>query len=145
MTSTSSGTFGKTGTNTVTLFLRRKKTAPDTAAHYRERVEEWFKGCDVDKRKQVIYKDEHLIANYALHIGMPLFDYKTLLKGDRYGAWTTHLGPIYLEKFNARTEIANLSKAKWFKALQRFEQDAELNKLYLEFVHPSSTVKFVSR
>ena len=28
-----SGTFGKTGTNTVTLFLRRKKFAPDTAAH----------------------------------------------------------------------------------------------------------------
>lgn len=57
-----SGTFGKTGTNTVTLFLRRKKTVPDTAAHYRERVEEWFKGCDASKRKQVIYKDEHLIA-----------------------------------------------------------------------------------
>ena len=34
-----SGTFGKTGTNTVTLFLRRKKTAPDTAEHYRERVQ----------------------------------------------------------------------------------------------------------
>jgi len=37
-----SGTFGKTGTNTVTLFLRRKPTQPDTAEHYRERVEKWF-------------------------------------------------------------------------------------------------------
>lgn len=49
-----SGTFGKTGTNTVTLFLRRKPTQPDTAEHYRERVEEWFKGCVTNKRKQAI-------------------------------------------------------------------------------------------
>lgn len=33
-----SGTFGKTGTNTVTLFLRRKETNPDTCEHYRSRV-----------------------------------------------------------------------------------------------------------
>lgn len=129
-----SGTFGKTGTNTVTLFLRRKKTAPDTAAHYRERVEEWFKGCDASKRKQVIYKDEHLIARYAVHINVPLDDYKTLLKGDPDGAWTTHLEAVYLEKFNASTEVINLYKAKWFKALAPAEQEAEVNKRYLAFV-----------
>jgi len=129
-----SGTFGRTGTNTVTLFLRRKKTAPDTAAHYRERVEEWFKGCDASKRKQVIYKDEHLIARYAAHINVPLDDYKTLLKGDPDGAWATHLEPIYLEKFNASTEVANLYKAKWFKALKPAEQEAEVNRRYLAFV-----------
>lgn len=129
-----SGTFGKTGTNTVTLFLRRKKTAPDTAAHYRERVEEWFKGCHASKRKQVIYKDEHLIARYAAHINVPLEDYKTLLKGDPDGAWTMHLETVYLEKFNASTEVTNLYKAKWFKALTPAEQEAEVNKRYLAFV-----------
>lgn len=129
-----SGTFGKTGTNTVTLFLRRKKTAPDTAAHYRERVEEWFKGCDASKRKQVIYKDEHLIARYAAHINVPLEDYKTLLKGDPDGAWTAHLEAVYLEKFNISTEVTNLYKAKWFKALPPAEQDTEVNKRYLAFV-----------
>ncbi len=129
-----SGTFGKTGTNTVTLFLRRKKTAPDTATHYRERVEEWFKGCDASKHKQVIYKDEHLIARYAAHINVPLDDYKTLLGGDPNGAWNTHLEAIYLEKFNASTEITKLYKAKWFKALTHDEQQAEVNKRYLSFV-----------
>lgn len=129
-----SGTFGKTGTNTVTLFLRRKKTAPDTAAHYHERVEEWFKGCDASKRKQVIYKDEQLIAQYVAHINVPLKDYKTLLKGDPNGAWTTHLEAIYLEKFNTSTEVTNLYKAKWFKALKEEDQDAEVNKRYLAFV-----------
>jgi len=129
-----SGTFGKTGTNTVTLFLRRKKTSPDTAAHYRERIEEWFKGCDASKRKQVIYKDEHLIASYAAHINVPLEDYKTLLKGDPDGAWTTHLEATYLEKFNTSTEVTNLYKAKRFTALQPEEQESEVNKRYLAFV-----------
>lgn len=129
-----SGTFGKTGTNTVTLFLRRKKTSPDTATHYRERVEEWFKGCDASKRKQVIYKDEHLIVSYAAHINVPLDDYKTLLKGDADGAWTTHLRGVYLEKFYNRTEVINLRKNKRFKALSSSEQQREVNKRYLAFV-----------
>lgn len=129
-----SGTFGKTGTNTVTLFLRRKKTAPDSAAHYCERVAEWFKGCDASKRKQVIYKDEHLIAQYAAHINVPLDDYKTLLKGDANGAWTAHLEAVYLEDFNSSTEVINLYKAKWFKVLKQDEQEVEVNKRYLAFV-----------
>lgn len=129
-----SGTFGKTSTNTVTLFLRRKKTDPDSAAHYRERVEEWFKGCDASKRKQVIYKDENLIARYAAHINVPLDDYKTLLKGDPNGAWNTHLEAIYLEKFNGSPEVTNLYKAKWFKALSSEEQNSEVDKRYLSFV-----------
>jgi type I restriction-modification system DNA methylase subunit/restriction endonuclease S subunit len=130
-----SGTFGKTGTNTVTLFLRRKKTAPDTATHYRERVEEWFKGCDASKRKQVIYKDEHLIAQYCAHTNVPLDDYKTLLKGDTDGPWAKHEHfEVYVDKFNASTEVANLYKAKWFKALAAADKDTEINKRYLAFV-----------
>jgi type I restriction enzyme M protein len=129
-----SGTFGKTGTSTVTLFLRRKKTAPDTATHYRERVAEWFKGCDASKRKQVIYKDEHLITQYCVHVNVPLSDYKTLLKGDIDGAWATHKHfAVYIDKFNDSTDIANLYKAKWFKALTAIEQEAEVNKRYLAF------------
>ena len=129
-----SGTFGKTGTNTVTLFLRRKKTAPDTAAHYRERVEEWFKGCDASECKQLIYKDEHLIARYTAHINVPQDDYKTLLKGDSNGAWTAHLEMVSREKFNSSTEIANLYKAKWFKALESKEQTTVVEKRYLGYV-----------
>lgn len=129
-----SGTFGKTGTNTVTLFLRRKRTAPDTATHCRERVNEWFKGCSSNKRKQVIYKDEHLIARYAAHINVPLDDYKSLLKGDPNGAWTTHLESVYFERFIISAETTSLYKSKKFKALAPSEQDTEVNKRYLGFV-----------
>jgi type I restriction-modification system DNA methylase subunit len=59
-----SGTFGKTGTNTVTLFLRRKEINPDTCAHYRQRVENWFAN-DTDSE---VYDDTSIIEHYTEHI-----------------------------------------------------------------------------
>lgn len=130
-----SGTFGKTGTNTVTLFLRRKQTAPDTAAHYAERVAEWFKGCGNNKRKQVTYKDEHLIEKYAAHIGVPLADYKTLLGGDVSGVWkaANHFD-VYLTAFNDSAEVKSLYKQKFFKLLAPAKQTEELERRFLDFV-----------
>jgi len=130
-----SGTFGKTGTNTVTLFLRRKPTQPDTAEHYRERVEEWFKGCSISKRKQVIYKDGHLIEQYCAHINVPLADYQSLMRSEVEGTWkkVEHFQP-YHEKFDKSTELVNLRKQKKFKTLNKAEQTAEIAKRYLAFV-----------
>lgn len=130
-----SGTFGKTGTNTVTLFLRRKPTQPDTAEHYRERVEEWFKGCATNKRKQAIYKDGHLIEQYCTHISVPLADYQGLLRGEADGTWKQqeHFQP-YHDKFDKSTELVNLRKQKKFKALSKADQTAEIAKRYLAFV-----------
>ncbi len=129
-----SGTFGKTGTNTVTLFLRRKPTTPDTAQHYRERVAEWFRGDAADASAARIYQDEHLLVRYCAHIQVPLEAYKTLLQSQPDGPWTTHLEGLYLEKFNASTEVVTLCKAKWFKALPPEKQELELDKRYLRFV-----------
>jgi len=55
-----SGTFGKTGTNTVTLFLKRKKENPAPADHYKNRVNAWFKN---DTSKNGVFADEHLITD----------------------------------------------------------------------------------
>lgn len=126
-----SGTFGKTGTNTVTLFLRRKQTAPDTAAHYRERVAEWF-AADSD---QAIYQDAQLIERYASHIGVPLPDYKTLLGNAAQGAWREHEHfAVYAKAFAARSEVKALRGQKRFKGLGATEQSDELDKRYLAFV-----------
>lgn len=126
-----SGTFGKTGTNTVTLFLRRKETTPDTAAHYRERVAEWFNSDE----NQAVYKDAHLIDRYAAHIGASPDDYKTLLNGQPNDSLLAHdTFAQYRKKFDASTEIVNLKKQKGFKAKPKTEQDAELDKRFLAFV-----------
>jgi type I restriction enzyme M protein len=125
------GTFGKTGTNTVTLFLRRKKTSPDTAEHYRERVESWF-ASDEDG---AIYQDEYLIDAYAKHIGMEPIKYKELLEGKSQGGWCSHgIFEEYTKAFENSTEIKNLRKQTKFCTLDETEQKAEIDKRYLDFV-----------
>lgn len=124
-----SGTFGKTGTNTVTLFLRRKAVQPDSATHYRERIAEWFKGPHNSKRKQVIYKDAHLLDAYTAHRSIPLEDYQTLLCGQPSAALLKHeTFAACVKEWENSTEITNLKKQKKFKALPAAEQSAELHK-----------------
>ena len=51
-----SGTFGKTGTPTVTLFLRRKKKSPETCEFVETRITAWYK-------KDFSHDDEFADAN----------------------------------------------------------------------------------
>jgi type I restriction enzyme M protein len=126
-----SGTFGKTGTNTVALFLRRKATTPDTAAHYRERVDEWFATDD----NQPVYRDAHLIDQYAAHIGVATDNYKSLLAGAPNAALLAHETFLqYRATFDRSTEITNLKKQRGFKAKPGKEQEAELAKRFFAFV-----------
>ena len=70
-----SGTFGKTGTNTVTLFLRRKRENPALAVHYKYRVDAWFMGNTAHDER---YADLDLLERYCERIGVSVEDYKTL-------------------------------------------------------------------
>ncbi|MCL1857277.1 MAG: N-6 DNA methylase [Kiritimatiellaeota bacterium] len=73
-----SGTFGKTGTNTATLFLRRKSGSPDLADHIANRVTAWFKG---DFTKDKVFKDTHRLHAYCAKIGVPPDEYIAMLEG----------------------------------------------------------------
>lgn len=129
-----SGTFGKTGTTTITLFLRRKATAPAAVEHYQGRVAEWFKGIENNKRRQIIYKDAHLIERYATHRGIAFQDYKTLLCGTPSAALLAHeTFAAYRRNFDTSTEIKNLKTQKKFRELKVTEQKAEFTKRFLAF------------
>ena len=74
-----SGTFGKTGTKTSTLFLRRracdKDGDTDIVKHFNNRVETWFSGCfDNDS----YYDDYPMFEQYCSLIEVDISDYKTL-------------------------------------------------------------------
>ncbi|MEQ9467062.1 MAG: N-6 DNA methylase [Ekhidna sp.] len=71
-------TFGKTGTNTVTLFLRRRKENPAPADHFLNRVNAWF---NFDKTKDGLFEDEHFLKQYSAHLELEFVDYQTLLQG----------------------------------------------------------------
>ncbi|GAB4481178.1 MAG: N-6 DNA methylase [Thermoflexibacter sp.] len=72
-----SGTFGKTGTNTVVLFLRKKDDNPPPHIHFKERVEKWF--SDRDEKTQNVYQDQYLIRQYCQHQDFDVNAYFKLL------------------------------------------------------------------
>ena len=74
-----SGTFGATGTNTVTLFLRKKKDNPSVAEHYKNRVDSWF-NFDFDKDK--IFEDKEILMDYLEKQEIDYEDYLEFMNGN---------------------------------------------------------------
>lgn len=126
-----SGTFGKTGTKTVTLFLRRKATAPDSVEHYRERIASWFDSDD----GQDSYRDAHLLDQYAQHIGVAAEDYRSLLITQPSEALLAQeMFIAYRAEFDKSTEISNLKKHGSFRKKPSVEQVEELRMRFLKFL-----------
>ena len=130
-----SGAFGKTGTNTVVLFLRRKARKPEDAEHYRNRVEDVFEGDDEGEE----YQDHHLIKAYCEHIEVPYEEYIKLFA-------QTSLEPLgkllqydifndYKRTFSQSTEIKNLQKSNVFTKKTATEQSAELEQRFIAYLH----------
>jgi len=137
-----SGTFGKTGTNTVTLFLRRKTTdAPIDADHYAERVHHWFNPiqASVSTNKKVdtneVFADGHFIDDYCAHLELDASDYKTLLAGNPNKALLdSEYFASYVKEFDKWSEISRLKRLKSFKALSAVEQKAELDRRLVDYL-----------
>ena len=121
-----SGTFGKTGTNTVVLFLRRKKSEPELATHYRNRVEAWFSNNhDQDHR----YEDGAAIERYTQHIGVPYDEYITLLNGNPSEDLMKHeIFTAYKAEFSNNTVAKNIKKKRITARYTQDMKDAELAK-----------------
>lgn len=143
-----SGTFGKTGTNTVIMFLQRKETNTPDAEHYKNRCESWFAnhhGADI------IYQDESLLRAYCQHQGYAWEDYKAFLEGTvNDSLCDTDIFKAYRTSFfgNSRngmkdvcdaakdihTRMVSRMKSKTFKALSAAEKSKEQNKAFYNFV-----------
>ncbi len=127
------GTFGKTGTNTVTLFLRRRTENPSLAEQYKIRVDAWFND---DDSKDGIFEDEHYLKLYCDHIEIEFEEYKTLLqKKPSENLLKTELFLMYIKEFEKTTEVLNRKKQSTFKAMSQNEQKNELDNLFLDYVH----------
>ena len=130
-----SGTFGKTGTNTVVLFLKRKEPRPEPADQYRNRVKNFFDGDE----EKVQYQDHDLIQAYCNHIEIPYEEYIKLFA-------QTSLEPLsdlmehdifqdYKQAFGQSTDIKNLKKSNVFKKKTPTEQSAEIAQRLIGYLH----------
>lgn len=127
-----SGTFGKTGTNTVVLFLRRKKSEPELAVHYRNRVNAWF--CN-NHGQDHRYDDADVIERYANHIGISYDEYKTLLDGTPSETlMQTDIFAAYYKTFSDDTEAKRIKKKKVNARYTQAQKDAELQKHILDSI-----------
>ena len=129
-----SGTFGKTGTNTVVLFLRRKTKTPEPAEHYRNRVSDFFEGDD-----QVQYQDKTLIEAYCNHIDVSFEEYKKLFLPTNLERLSKlfqyDIFHDYKETFRQSTEIKNLRKSTKFKKKTSEEQSRVLEQRLIASLH----------
>ncbi len=127
-----SQTFGKTGTNTVTLFLRRKEENPAPAEHFKNRVDSWFN----DNQADVIYSDQNYINSYCNHVEIEATHYKTLLTGKPSDdLLKTEMFLDYKKAFENLTEIKNLKRPNnSFSKKPKAEQEAELNQRFTEYL-----------
>ena len=127
-----SGTFGKTGTNTVTLFLKRKADNPDIAKHLDYMVESWFEG---DFSTNELFKDKDLLKDYALHIEIDLELYKTVLKNSYDETlFKVEMFSEYKQEFEKLSETKNRKKQKYYKALSAEEKEKREQIELLDYV-----------
>lgn len=127
-----SGTFGKTGTNTVVLFLSRKKTEPELAIHYRNRVEAWFSNNHGQDHR---YEDADVIERYAQHIGVPYDEYLTLLNGNPSEELMKHeIFAAYHAEFFNNTVAQKIKKKKVTSRYTQSMKDAELAKYVIDSI-----------
>ncbi|AIN73939.1 N-6 DNA methylase [Flavobacterium psychrophilum] len=138
-----SQTFGKTGTNTVTLFLRRKIDNPSPSNHWKYRVESWFNNNESAK----IYEDNYKIIEYCKHIGIDEVDYKTILDGNpNEKLLASDMFLDYKKTFENQSEIKNLLKQRTYKLKTVVEQVKEINKrfsLFLQSIEKDKLYFFV--
>jgi type I restriction enzyme M protein len=135
-----SNTFGKTGTNTVVLFLRRKAQRPEPALHYWNRTLDFFdKWNDEQQTNGSPYVDINTVKKYCQHIDIPFDDYQYLLKGSIDAIYSILVAQYdlfkdYKANFDSLNEIKKLREAKQFKAKSPSEQQTELNKRFIKYL-----------
>lgn len=145
-----SGTFGKTGTNTVTMFLRRKETNTPDAEHYQNRIDCWF--CNYEKcESNDIYDDTDLLQAYCDHCDFNWEDYHAFLSGNMtenfmehdtiqayktafFGNQRNAMKGVCTQAKEIRTKFKNRQDTQAYRRLSEDEKKRQETKAFLQFV-----------
>ena len=125
-------TFGKTGTNTVVIYLERKSKRPEMEQHFKNRVNCWFQNQDIDNPD---YMDSHLLEAYCVYCEFRFEEYSTLLAGKPSSELLKReMFVEYRASFDNLTDTKNLIKSRNFTILSTQKQELELNKKFTEYL-----------
>lgn len=117
-------TFGKTNTNTVVFFLRRKRNNPDLAEHLEIRINDWFADNHTQDKR---YQDFEQLQAYCNHVGLNYNDYLSLLQGHPNAALLqTETFLSYAKAFAQSATAKNIQKKKITAKYSQDDKDIEL-------------------
>lgn len=140
-------TFGKTGTNTVVLFLRRKRQRPEAATHWKQRTHDFFdnwaqelaQAQDPDGSE---YGDIDQVRAYCAMLGVDFAAYQTLLSGQPSPALLdTEPFQAYRRAFNDSSEIKKRIASKDFQKQSPESRQQELTQRFTRFVQEKEQTK----
>lgn len=102
-----SKTFGATGTNTITLFLRKKKYPPEESSNYKYSVERWF-----NHSNDLQLEDSELVRNYCNYMGYSYNDYQELQSKNLNHVYDIELFSEYKKSFSKSADAKRILKKK---------------------------------
>lgn len=127
-----SGTFGKTGTNTVTLFLKRRSDNPNLAEHYHNMVASWFDGDFASNQE---FADNDLLARYCNHISIDIAIYQKLLLNNLADELFGHeIFVEYQAEFEKLPETKNRRNKRGYKELDAEQKSTEDTQELIKYI-----------
>ncbi|MFY4862017.1 N-6 DNA methylase [Aliarcobacter butzleri] len=131
-----SQTFGKTGTNTVILFIKRKGLKPEVATHFKNRIDDFFEDWESEKSSNGgAYQDINIISSYCNHLDIDINLYEKILQNILdVKLFDMEIFAEYKKAFENSTEIKNLKDKKQFKDKSAKEQKEELEEKLLKYI-----------
>ena len=135
-----SGTFGKTGTNTVTLFLRRRNDTENIVGRYKDLSQSIFNG---NIHASSNFQDKDLLKKYCIHIGIDYTQYTLFLKNRlSKSLFKIEIIEAYLSAFEKSTETKQRRKTNIYKKYSNFKKAKEEKKAFISYVKAIETDKF---
>ncbi len=129
-----SWTFGKTWTNTVTLFLKKKETKPSFAEHFEDMVNFWFE-WDF-KINEENFKYNELLKKYCSHQEYDFEEYKEFLS---WKIWEkilkNEIFKEYKTQFEKLSTTKNYKKKSFYKNFSESDKKIYNEKEFLKFAH----------
>ena len=132
-----SQTFGSTGTNTITLFLRKKMYPPDEATFFKYAVKRWFSDEDIED------SDIKIIEAYCDNIGIDYSLYSEIKSENIDNLLELEMFKEYDEQYQKSKKAKNIAKKKITSKytnedkekennieLQKYIIDSEIEKVY---------------
>lgn len=137
-------TFGKTGTNTVVLFLRRKPQRPEPALHFSNRsldfFDDWAK--ELAQEHSGEYLDLNDVRSYCAYVGLEFEAYQGLLRNaPEVALLDTELFKDYRRAFDESNHTKKLRASKDFGKKPASEQEAELHTRFVAYCRQQEQTK----